>query len=186
MRVGNTAFHFAGHEQIAQENKLFKETNPKLAEQPVSVSISKEGYENYRSSVQENQQSPTYDQLIEQRKALEDVKYEKNENKFEEDPAQHQKAKSIINEWQAQVKQIKSGNNPVQSADGVNSAKDGIRTASDIMREHSPETADKIGGLIGDFQKTGDKSYLMQASKLALNWLHENYPKHPEWFNGDQ
>ena len=74
-------------------------------------------------------------------------------------------------------------------ADGVDPAKGsgsqygGIRTASDIMREHSPETADKISRLVSNFWNTRDKSYLMQASRLALDWLNENYPKHPEWFN---
>ena len=71
----------------------------------------------------------------------------------------------------------------IDSAKGTSSQSGGIRTASDIMREHSPETADKIGGLISDFWNTRDKSYLMQASRLALDWLKENYPKHPEWFN---
>ena len=31
-------------------------------------------------------------------------------------------------------------------------------------------------------QPDGIRSYLMKASRLALDWLHENYPKHPEWF----
>ena len=74
MRVDNTVFHFAGHEKIAQENKLAKDAIPKLAEQPVSVSISKEGYESYRNSVQENGKSLSYDQVIEQCKMLADVK----------------------------------------------------------------------------------------------------------------
>lgn len=37
------------------------------AEQSVRVSISEEGYETYRNSVQAKQQAPTYDRLIEQR-----------------------------------------------------------------------------------------------------------------------
>ena len=47
MRVENTTFHFAGHENIVQGNKTVKEAIPKLLDYPVSVSISKEGLANY-------------------------------------------------------------------------------------------------------------------------------------------
>lgn len=74
MRVDNTAFYFTGHERVAQENKLAKESISKLAERPVSVSISKEGYESYRNSIQDNGKALSYDQVAEQRKMLADVK----------------------------------------------------------------------------------------------------------------
>lgn len=77
-----------------------------------------------------------------------------------------------------------SGDETVDSSKGSGTQSGGIRTAFDIMRKHSPETADKIGEFVSDFWNTRDKSYLMQASRLALDWLNENYPKHPEWFGG--
>ena len=74
MRVENTTFHFAGHENIVQNNKTVKEAIPKLLDHPVSVSISKEGLASYRNSVQENGQSLSYDEVIGQRKMLEEAK----------------------------------------------------------------------------------------------------------------
>lgn len=77
------------------------------------------------------------------------------------------------------------------TADGVNTAKEsdsrieGIRTVSDIMREHSPETHEEISRLTGKFWNTRDKSYLIQASRVIWDWFDENYPKHPEWFGGE-
>lgn len=74
MRVENTTFHFAGHENLAQGNKSAKEAISILSEHPVRVSISKEGYASYRNSVQENGQSLSYDEMIKQRKMLEEAK----------------------------------------------------------------------------------------------------------------
>lgn len=73
MRVDNTTFHFAGQEKVAQENKTVKSAILKLAEQPIKVSISKEGYESYRNSVSESRQSLTYDGAIRQKKNLMDA-----------------------------------------------------------------------------------------------------------------
>lgn len=93
------------------------------------------------------------------------------------------KAEQAISAYDAKMESDKK-----TKADGVDSSKqsssqlDGIRTASDIIREHSPETDEKIRGFVRDFLHTQDKSYMMKASKLALDWLHENYPKHPDWF----
>ena len=70
MRVDNTTFHFAGQEKIAQENKTVKLAIPQLVEQPIKVSISKEGYESYRNSVSESGQSLSYDGAIRQKKNL--------------------------------------------------------------------------------------------------------------------
>ena len=74
MRIENTTFHFAGHENIAQGNKSIKEAIPKLSDHPVSVSISKEGIASYRNSVQENGRSLAYDEMVKQRKMLEEAK----------------------------------------------------------------------------------------------------------------
>ena len=73
MRVDNTTFHFAGQEKVAQENKSVKSAIPKLAEQPIKVSISKEGYESYRNSVSESGQALSYDGAIRQKKDLMDA-----------------------------------------------------------------------------------------------------------------
>ena len=73
MKVDNTTFHFAGQEKVAQENKTVKSAIPKLAEQPIKVSISKEGYESYRNSVSESGQALSYDGAIRQKKNLLDA-----------------------------------------------------------------------------------------------------------------
>lgn len=73
MRVGNTIFHFAGQEKAAQENKTVKSAITKLAEQPIKVSISKEGYESYHNSVTESRQALSYDGAIRQKKNLMDA-----------------------------------------------------------------------------------------------------------------
>ena len=73
MKVDNTTFHFAGQEKIAQENKTVKLAISQLVEQPIKVSISKEGYESYRNSVSESGQSLSYDGAIRQKKNLMDT-----------------------------------------------------------------------------------------------------------------
>ena len=73
MKVDNTTFHFAGQEKVAQENKTVKSAIPKLAEQPIKVSISKEGCESYRNSVSESGQALSYDGAIWQKKNLMDA-----------------------------------------------------------------------------------------------------------------
>ena len=77
MRVDNTTFHFAGQEKVAQENKTVKSAIPKLAGQPIKVSISKEGYESYRNSVSGSGQALSYDGAIQQKKNLMDVNQSK-------------------------------------------------------------------------------------------------------------
>ena len=107
-----------------------------------------------------------------------DAAYEKNAKAFEELSSQQEKAQGIIGEWQQQTAAIKSSRPMVSSSEND----EGIRTASDIIKEHSPETYEKIGGYISDYRNTKDSGYLMKASNLMLDWLHESYPKHPEWF----
>ena len=51
------------------------------------------------------------------------------------------------------------------------------------MREHSPETAEKMGEFIKNFCNTGIRSYLEKAANLAISWLKENYYGHPTWFD---
>ena len=117
-----------------------------------------------------------------------DAAYEKNVKGFEEFSAQQEHGKEIIGEWQKQVTAIKSRRPSVSSAvnkEESGSSSEGIKTASDIIREHSPETAEKIDGYIREFRNTKDTSYLKKASNLMLDWLHESYPKHPEWFGGE-
>lgn len=77
MRIDNTIFHFAGQEKVVQENKTVKSAIPKLAEQPIKVSISQEGYASYRNSVQENGQLFSYDGAIQQKKNLMDAEQSK-------------------------------------------------------------------------------------------------------------
>ena len=117
-----------------------------------------------------------------------DAAYEKTVKGFEEFSSHQEHGREIINEWQKQVAAIKSSRPSVSSAVNKNessSSSEGIRTASDIIRENSPETAEKIDGYIRDFWNTKDTSYLKKASNLMLDWLHESYPKHPEWFDGE-
>lgn len=62
-----TTFQFSGNENVVQKNQTIKETIPKLAEQSVKVSISEEGYQNYRNSIAETQ---SYNEVVEQKRIL--------------------------------------------------------------------------------------------------------------------
>ena len=77
MRVDNATFYFAGQEKVAQEQKTVKSAIPKLAEQPIKVSISKEGYESCRNNVSESGQAISYDGAIRQKKDLIDADWSK-------------------------------------------------------------------------------------------------------------
>lgn len=117
-----------------------------------------------------------------------DSAYEKNVKGFEEFSSTQENAKEIISAWQKQVAAIKSSRPSVSSAvnkEESSSSSEGIKTASDIIRKHSLETAEKIDGYIRDYWNTKDSSYLKKASNLMLDWLHESYTKHPEWFGGE-
>lgn len=70
IQANTTTFQFSGHERIAQSNQTIKESVPKLYEQPVKVSISKEGYENYRNSISGGR---SYDDVIKQKEDLKAV-----------------------------------------------------------------------------------------------------------------
>lgn len=107
-----------------------------------------------------------------------DAAYEKNAKAFEELSSQQEKTQDIIGEWQQQIAAIKSSRPTVSSSEND----DGIRTASDIIKEHSPETADKMDDFIRSFCNTGIRSYLEKAANLAISWLKENYSAHPSWF----
>lgn len=67
IQANTTTFQFFDNEDAVQKNQVIKETIPKLAEQPVKVSISEEGYQNYRNSIVEMQ---SYDEVVKQKKLL--------------------------------------------------------------------------------------------------------------------
>lgn len=67
IQANTTTFQFSGNENVIQKNQIIKETIPKLAEQPVKVSISAEGYQNYRNRIVETQ---SYDEVVKQKKLL--------------------------------------------------------------------------------------------------------------------
>ena len=122
MRVDNTTFHFAGPEKVALENKSIKSAIPKLAEQPIKVSISKEGYESGTRQINvidENSELGYRMLTMEEELSALDAAYEKNVKGFEEHAAQQNKAQAIIGEWKEQVAQIKSGVTTAQSVENM-------------------------------------------------------------------
>lgn len=67
IQANTTMFQFPGNENVVQKNQAINEVIPKLAEQPVKVSISEAGYQNYRSSIVETQ---SYDEVVKQKELL--------------------------------------------------------------------------------------------------------------------
>ena len=59
----------------------------------------------------------------------------------------------------------------------------GRKSFVEIMQEKTPDAAKQMQELVNRFWNTGDKNFLGKASRLALDWLNENYSKHPVWFN---
>lgn len=67
IQTNTTTFQFSGKENVVQKNQAIKDIIQKLAEQPVKVSISEEGYQNYRNSIAE---TLSYDEVVKQKKLL--------------------------------------------------------------------------------------------------------------------
>lgn len=69
MKIKNNriTFQFSENTKAAQGKRTIKESLPNLTEQPIKVSISKEGYKEYRDSIS---QSRSFDGVVKQKKDL--------------------------------------------------------------------------------------------------------------------
>lgn len=67
IQANTTTFQFSENTKVAQGKQTIKEILPNLTEQPIKVSISKEGYKEYRDSISE---SRSFDDVVKQKKDL--------------------------------------------------------------------------------------------------------------------
>lgn len=67
IQANMSTVQFSGNTKVTQEKRTIKESIPNLAEQPIKVSISKEGYKEYRDSISE---SRFFDDVVKQKKDL--------------------------------------------------------------------------------------------------------------------
>lgn len=71
-----TTFSFPGHAKVMQEKQMVRDVRHEPAEQSIKVTISAEGYENYRKCVSDKQDDSTltYDEMLSQREKLLNVR----------------------------------------------------------------------------------------------------------------